>query len=45
MQQRELMRQTFSNPGLQIAHGVYVGVPEGLMEVSGLMIVDKGIDA
>jgi hypothetical protein len=30
---------------MQIAHGVYVGLPEGLMEVSGLMIVDKGIDA
>lgn len=45
MRERELMAQTFSNPGMQIAHGVYVGIPEGLLEVSGMMVIDKAYDA
>ncbi len=45
MAQQKLMAQTFSNPGMQVAHGVYVGIPEGLIEVSGMMVVDKVSDA
>lgn len=42
---RELMKHTFSNPGMQISHGVFVGIPEGLAEVTGIMVVDKALDA
>ena len=42
--QQELMKWTYTVPGMQVAHGVYVGLPEGLMEVSGVMVVDKAID-
>lgn len=44
VRKKEMYKQVFTNPGMQIAHGVYVGVPEGLLEVSGMKAFDMAID-